>query len=148
MDSALLERLKALISERQGVPEHEIWPSSRLAEDLGMAGADGWEFVESFAETFGVGIARFRSDPHFGPEAGSPIVGIILGAVAVAGSISLWTIPVSIVGLVVGYRWLSRRSARSGPYTITVSDLMEYVEAGEWTFDYEQARLNHSAQAR
>ena len=148
MDSALLERLKALISERQGVPEYEIWPSSRLAEDLGMAGADGWEFVESFADAFDVDITRFQSDPHFGPEAGSPLVGIILGAVVVAGSISLWTLPVSAIGLVAGYHWLSRRSARSGPYTLTVADLMEYAEAGEWTFDYEQAKLNHNAPAR
>ena len=148
MDSASLGRLKVLISERHGVPEHEIWPSSRLAEDLGMAGADGWEFVEAFADAFGVDITRFQSDPHFGPEAGSPLVGIVLGAVVVAGSISLWTIPISVAGLVAGYRWLARRSARSGPYTITVADLMEYAEAGEWTFDYERAKLNRHARAR
>ena len=148
MDIALLERLKVMLSEHRGVSVHEIWPSTRLAEDLGMAGADGWEFVESYADAFNVDIARFQSDPHFGPEAGSPLVGIVLGAVAVAGSIAWWTIPISVAGLVAGYRWMIRRDAKDGPYTLTVGDLIEYAKAGEWTFDYDRAKLGHRDQAR
>lgn len=106
-----------------------------------MAGADGWEFVELYADVFQVDVSGFRSDPHFGPEVGSPLVGVILGTVAVAGSIAPWTIPISVAGLVIGYLWLAHRSAKSGPYTLTVADLIRYAETGEWGFDYEQAEL-------
>ena len=104
-----------------------------------MAGADGWEFVESYAQAFDVDIARFQSDPHFGPEAGSPLVGVVLGAAVFAGSISVWTVPISVAVVVAGYRWMMRRDMRDGPFTLTVADLIEYAEAGEWTFDYEGA---------
>ena len=136
MDSDLLERVTAFIAEHTSVPHHQVHGATRLAEDLGVAGADGWELVEAYAETFGVDIARFQCDPHFGPEVGSPLAGAVLGTAVAAGVAAPWTVPFSVVGLGVLYRWLMGRGRQSGPYTLTVADLSAYAETGSWGFTY------------
>jgi hypothetical protein len=135
MDSAILERVAAIIAEHRAMELHEVLPSSRLAEDFGLAGDDGLELVKAYSKALGVDITEFQPVPHFGPEASSPIV-VVLGAVAFAGYALPWTIPISVVSLIFGYRWLVRRDVPSGPYTLTVADLVAYAEIGYWGFDY------------
>jgi len=41
---------------------------SRLEEDLGVTGVDAVEFIDKWAETFGVHAAEFPYNRYFGPE--------------------------------------------------------------------------------
>ncbi|RQV58551.1 DUF1493 family protein [Burkholderia cenocepacia] len=45
-----------------------IEPSSRLEEDLRVTGVDAVEFIDKWAETFGVQASEFPYDRYFGPE--------------------------------------------------------------------------------
>ena len=51
------------------VAEERLHPGVRLLQDLGVDGDDGTEFITAFAQEFGVDLAEFRPDRHFGPEA-------------------------------------------------------------------------------
>jgi hypothetical protein len=57
------------VARELGVDETNLSIDSTLFGDLGVDGADGWEFVERFGREFDVDLADFRADMHFGPEA-------------------------------------------------------------------------------
>lgn len=52
-----------------GIARERLHPELRLAQDLGVDGADGLEFVEDFARRFRVDLTGFEPTQYFGPEA-------------------------------------------------------------------------------
>ncbi|NTX31272.1 DUF1493 family protein [Burkholderia pyrrocinia] len=66
------EKLAAFAREELGRPlfggELRIDPSSRLEEDLRVTGIDAIEFIDKWAETFGVHADDFPYRRYFGPE--------------------------------------------------------------------------------
>ena len=66
------EKLALFAREELGRPlfggRFRIEPSSRLEDDLGVTGLDAVEFIDKWAETFGVHAAEFPYDRYFGPE--------------------------------------------------------------------------------
>lgn len=66
------EKLALFAREELGRPlfggQLRIEPLSRLEEDLGVTGIDAVEFIDKWAETFGVHVAEFPYDRYFGPE--------------------------------------------------------------------------------
>ncbi|AFQ47553.1 DUF1493 family protein [Burkholderia cepacia] len=72
MSAARWETLAAFAREELGRPlfggQLRIEPSSRLEEDLRVTGIDAIEFIDKWAETFGVNAAEFPYDRYFGPE--------------------------------------------------------------------------------
>ena len=66
------EKLAAFTREELGRPlfggELKIAPSSRLEEDLYVTGIDAIEFIDKWAETFGVQAGDFPCGRYFGPE--------------------------------------------------------------------------------
>jgi acyl carrier protein len=75
----LEEEVTRFVAEELGVRSGNLTPTTRLQHDLGVDGADGWEFMEAFGVRFGVDIGEFRAGLHFGPEAGcNPVVYLFL----------------------------------------------------------------------
>jgi acyl carrier protein len=72
------DRVRGLVSGQSGVPTAEITLETRLVEDLGMDGDDGHEFLETFANEFGVDMTRMASLNYFSDEgAGLPIPSLV-----------------------------------------------------------------------
>ncbi|RQZ14511.1 DUF1493 family protein [Burkholderia sp. Bp9031] len=82
MSADMWEKLAAFTHEALGRPLFggKLWikPSSRLEEDLRVTGIDAIEFIDKWAETFGVHAADFPYDRYFGPE-GQEMVATFLG---------------------------------------------------------------------
>jgi hypothetical protein len=79
IDEPLEGEVRRFVAEELGVRSGRLTPTTRLRHDLGVDGADGWEFMEAFGSRFGVDIGEFRADRHFGPEAGcNPVVYLFL----------------------------------------------------------------------
>ncbi|AGK48762.1 MULTISPECIES: DUF1493 family protein [Burkholderia] len=66
------EKLAAFTREELGRPlfggELRLEPSSRLEQDLGVTGTDAVEYIDKWAEAFGVQAEGFPYDRYFGPE--------------------------------------------------------------------------------
>ena len=74
-DDDIYARIKGLVVDHTRVREAVLTPQSRLFQDLGMDGYDAEEFLTAYATEFGVDMAGFRFDDHFGPEAAfNPLV--------------------------------------------------------------------------
>ncbi|OAI56951.1 hypothetical protein AYO49_03200 [Verrucomicrobiaceae bacterium SCGC AG-212-N21] len=117
VDDALYERVKKFTMAQLWDPKGGIAPETRLAADFGIAGLDGKEFMEAYAQEFDVDITGFDWIDYFGPE----------------GSGCLCPLPFA--------RWLDiydpRDSARWGrdaaDFEICMRDLAEWAATGAWT---------------
>ncbi len=67
------------LSNRLGIPERKIQINSSLTYDLGVAGDDGPELLQSYADEFGVVIGAYDIDTYFGREDSSSVLEIIFG---------------------------------------------------------------------
>lgn len=105
--SDLLARLAALLEREQGYPASRVTRETRLRHDAGMDGDDAVEFLEAYAQEFGVDMAGFRFYHHFGPEGCNP-----------------WW-------LLVRPWWM-----RVADVPLTVGDLEDGARAGQWDFPY------------
>ena len=66
-------RVKALIAEQTWVSEEELTPDTHLADDLGIAGDDGYELLEAFCEEFDIqNTSEIEPYEYFGPEGWNP----------------------------------------------------------------------------
>ena len=75
MTSNLSDEIAAFVSQELGVRLARLTREARLAQDLGVDGTDGWEFMAAFGNRFEVDMAEFQAGLHFGPEAGgNPLV--------------------------------------------------------------------------
>ncbi|OXJ13146.1 DUF1493 family protein [Burkholderia sp. AU6039] len=76
------ERLEAFTREELGRPllggRLNLQPESRLEQDLGVTGLDGVEFIDRWAETFGVDAQGFPYRRYFGPE-GQELLSSLIG---------------------------------------------------------------------
>ena len=71
--------VKALIAEQTWVSEEELTPDTHLADDLGIAGDDGYELLEAFCEAFEIeNMSEIEPYEYFGPEAWDPFYVYVL----------------------------------------------------------------------
>jgi len=66
------DQIRALVASERGMALEEIKLSSDLLYDLGIAGDDGVELMEEFAQKFDVDLAGFNPYEFFGPEGCNP----------------------------------------------------------------------------
>lgn len=71
IDEVLWSRLHEFVRERLG-EDVVLSPSTRLLADLHLDGDDAFEFMEAFAETFGVESGDFKFERYFGSEGFNP----------------------------------------------------------------------------
>ena len=68
----LYARIKTLVVEQTGLAsEEELTPETHLADDLGIAGDDGYELLEAFCEAFEIqNMEEIEPSEYFGTEGG------------------------------------------------------------------------------
>jgi hypothetical protein len=105
-DDELEVEVKRLIVQELPARFERLTADTSLFHDLGVDGADGWEFMESFGQRFGVDISEFESTLHFGPEAGcNPVVALVV--------LMIWPLRTKFI-------------------PITVRDLVEAARSRKW----------------
>jgi hypothetical protein len=62
------------VAAETGVAAKKITVKTSLFSDLGIAGDDGRELIENFANIFSVDITGFDSSAYFGKEGGNPLM--------------------------------------------------------------------------
>jgi hypothetical protein len=92
------------LSEETGTAVHRISPRTDIVRHLRVAGDDGVELIDKFAEKFDVDMRGFIYSDYFGTEGFNPFV------------------------LFSPSFWKELRSRNS----ITVADLVEAAESGAW----------------
>lgn len=106
--------VKALIAEQMSVSEEELTPDTHLADDLGIAGDDGYELLEAFCEEFEIeNMSEIEPYEYFGPEAWDPFYVYVL-----------------LYCLV-----FNREKLNEPPYSLTplyLRDLVKSAEAKKW----------------
>ena len=72
MNPELYARVKTLVIEQTGfVSEEKLTPETHLADDLGIAGDDGYELFEAFCEEFEIqNMSEIKPSKYFGTEGG------------------------------------------------------------------------------
>lgn len=72
MTDSMWERLEAFAREELGRPMFggplKLTRDSRIEEDLRITGIDAVEFIDKWAETFGVDVKNFPYKRYFGPD--------------------------------------------------------------------------------
>ncbi|KVG35641.1 acyl carrier protein [Burkholderia ubonensis] len=72
MADATWDQLEAFAREELGKPIFggplKLTPDTRIEEDLRLTGLDAVEFIDKWAETFGVEAQGFPYNRYFGPE--------------------------------------------------------------------------------
>lgn len=61
----ILEELKQLLEEQQGVVSSEVDETTRIEEDLRITGDDAVEFLIAFGKKFDVDVSRFNVADYF-----------------------------------------------------------------------------------
>ena len=115
----LYTRVKALIAEQTWVSEEELTPDTHLADDLGIAGDDGYELLVAFCEEFGIqNTSEIEPYEYFGPEAWDPFYVYVLL-----------------------YHWVFDREKLNEPYhsltPLYLRDLVKSAEAKRWILPRE-----------
>ncbi len=105
-------RVKEFVSSEAGYDYNRLTLETTLFRDIGMDGADGWEFIEAFGQQFEVDLSDFSPAKHFGPE-------------------GMWFPPLIIIGMI---RWLVLGDLHraAGVTPISVGDLVNAVKAKKW----------------
>jgi acyl carrier protein len=70
MSDDLFESVRRFAADCLGCDLNRVTADASLFHDLGVDGADGWEFMEAFGSRYGVDMSAFDASLHFGPEAG------------------------------------------------------------------------------
>lgn len=122
IDPELYTRVKALIAEQTRVSEEELTPDTHLAEDLGIAGDDGYELLEAFCETFEIeNMSEIEPYDYFGPEVSDPFYVYVLL-----------------------YYWVFNREKLNEPYysltPLYLRDLVKSAEAKRWIPPQNQSK--------
>jgi acyl carrier protein len=65
---SLEDEVKRLVAEKMAVRAEQLTPATRLLQDIGVDGADGWELMAAVGARFGIDMSGFQADLHFGPE--------------------------------------------------------------------------------
>lgn len=72
-DQILFNRIIELVAYGTGYKKEKISAQSRLFQDFGLDGIDGYNLLEAVREEFDIDFSTFHFDRHFGPEAGVDI---------------------------------------------------------------------------
>ena len=73
MNPELLARVKTLVAEERRISAEELTPDTLLADDLGIAGDDGYELLEEFCEMFEIeNMDEINPYEYFGSEGFDP----------------------------------------------------------------------------
>ena len=73
LNPELYARVKTFVAEFWSTPEEKLKPGTLLADDLGIAGDDGYELLEAFCEKFEIqNICEIDSSEYFGTEGFNP----------------------------------------------------------------------------
>jgi uncharacterized protein DUF1493 len=113
MSDELFESVRRFAADKLGCDIQRLSAETSLFHDLGVDGADGWEFMDAFGARFSVDMSAFDASGHFGPEAGgNPFV------------------------------WLWWRVTRSLPQMvpITIADLAASAHSARWATPDRPAR--------
>jgi hypothetical protein len=125
MSDDVWRRLEAFVDVEWGRPRrllggrHELGPSTSLERDLGLTGIDAYDFIDEWAERFGVDVDTFPYGRYIGQEGVDPLT--------------------PLLGLV----W--KRFRRPPLVPLTLGMLAEAVHLGRWDTDLiEQATLERA----
>ena len=119
MNPQIYARVKTLVAEQMIISEEALTPDTHLADDLGIAGDDGYELLEAFCEEFGIqNKSEIEPYEYFGPEAWNPFdVYVLL------------------------YHWVFDREKLNEPYysltPLYLRDLVKSAEAKRWILPKE-----------
>lgn len=69
LDAVMLDKVRAFVAQHSAHSVSVIHSETQLDRDLGITGDDADELMEAFGEEFGVDVATFKHEKHFGPEA-------------------------------------------------------------------------------
>ena len=73
LNPELYARVKTFVAEFWSTPEEKLKPETLLADDLGIAGDDGYELLEAFCEKFEIqNMCEIDSSEYFGTEGCNP----------------------------------------------------------------------------
>ena len=114
MNPQIYARVKTLVAEQMIISEEELTPDTHLADDLGIAGDDGYELLVAFCEEFEIqNKSEIEPYEYFGPEAWNPFdVYVLL------------------------YHWVFDREKLNEPYhsltPLYLRDLIKSAEAKRW----------------
>ena len=118
LNPELYARIKTLVVEQTGLAtEEELTPETHLADDLGIAGDDGYELLEAFCEEFDIqNMEEIEPSEYFGTEGGPNPFAIYVFLYAL-------------------YKWVFDRQKLKGTYSCSplyLRDLVKSAEAGRW----------------
>jgi hypothetical protein len=69
MDILIFEKVKSFVKEdRWACSIEDLKPSTRIKQDLGIKGADAYEFLDVFVKRFGIDASNFDFNEYFEPE--------------------------------------------------------------------------------
>ena len=73
LNPELYARVKAFVAEFWSTSEEKLNPNTLLADDLGIAGDDGYELLEAFCEEFDIqNMCEIVPSEYFGTEGFNP----------------------------------------------------------------------------
>ena len=128
MNPELYARVKTLVVEQTGLAsEEELMPETHLADDLGIAGDDGYELLEAFCEEFEIqNMEEIEPSKYFGTEGGPNPFEIY---------VFLYDLVVFFYGLVFGRKKLKDTDSSAPLY---LRDLVKSAEAGRWILPQDE----------
>ena len=68
MDEALYRRVEAFVRKQLWEPSGGLHPDTRLAQDIGLYGDAGYDFLMGFADEFNVNLEAFNFNAYFGAQ--------------------------------------------------------------------------------
>jgi len=63
------QEIIAFVAAHLAAEATRLRADTSLFHDLGVDGTDGWDFLDAYAQRFGVDMSSLNVDLHFGPEA-------------------------------------------------------------------------------
>jgi hypothetical protein len=109
----LAQAVLDFLASETAYPRSKITLDSRVAEDLGVAGDDGDDLMDSFAEKFHVDISSFDFYAHYGDEL-SPVTGLFM----------------------IPFSPKLRKLLRTGLTTIRVRDFVNAAKCGKFSAEH------------
>lgn len=109
MNMETLNEVIAFVAEYCEEPKSRLFAETSINNDLGMAGDDGLEFMQTLSRRFAVDLGTFQPDNYFGAEAAAS--------------------PISIIALMIR-RLMTGKSTKLSP--LTLRQLAVAVENGSW----------------
>ncbi|MCF7789043.1 MAG: DUF1493 family protein [Prosthecobacter sp.] len=113
---SLEESVIEFVADFMGFKAERIHLHTTLYGDLGIAGDDGLELIQTFGEKFQVDLTGFQSARHFGSEGLSVLA------------------PLGLLWMVLSYPFRQKRipEEESNLQAVRICDLIACARAGRW----------------